>query len=87
MEKQEEQEEEEEQEADEDEDEEEEAGIYREINCFLLQENEWSRSYSVTNQHPNLRWNFVIHEFLDPSAFPEGRRVLLVSFVRQLSCK
>ena len=37
--------------------------------------HEWSRSYRVTNQHPNLPWNFVTHGLLDPSAFPEKSRL------------
>ena len=34
----------------------------------------WSRSYRVTNQHPDLPWNFVTHGLLDPSAVPETSR-------------
>ena len=41
-------------------------------NCFFLRENEWSRSYKATNQHPSLPWNFITHGFLDPSSFPEN---------------
>ena len=40
--------------------------MVREINWFFLQKNEWSASYRVTNQHPNLPWNFITHGFLDP---------------------
>ena len=43
---------------------------YREIKLLLSAGNEWSQSYRVTNQRPNLPWNFmtVSHGFLDPSA-------------------
>ena len=37
--------------------------------CFFLQENAWSLSHRVTNQHPHLPWNFMTHGFLGPSAF------------------
>ena len=30
-----------------------------------------ARSYTETNQHNNLPWNFISHGFLDPSAFPD----------------
>ena len=36
-----------------------------------LPENERSRSYRVTNRHPNLPWNFMTHGFLHPSVFLE----------------
>ena len=42
-------------------------------NCFFLQENEWSQSYKVTRQHPNLAWNFMTLGFLDPFAFPDQK--------------
>ena len=47
------------------------AKLQGEKNCFFffLQENKWSRSYRVTNQHPNLPWHFMTHGFLDPSTF------------------
>ena len=38
-------------------------------NGFFLQESERSRSYRVTNQHPNLPWNFVTHVILSPPHF------------------
>ena len=37
-----------------------------------MQENEWSRSYSVTTQHPNLLWNSVTHAFLDLKLVSSG---------------
>ena len=37
------------------------------IKMLLSAGNEWSRSYRVTNQHPNLPWNFMTHGFLDLS--------------------
>ena len=39
--------------------------------AFFLWERKWSRSYRVTNQHPNLPWGFMTHGFLDPFAFPD----------------
>ena len=32
----------------------------------VLLEDEWLRSYRVTNQHPDLPWNLMTHGFLDP---------------------
>ena len=31
------------------------------------------RSYRVTNQHPNLPWNFMTHGFLDLSSFTKAK--------------
>ena len=42
------------------------------LKFFFLREDEWSRSYRVTKQHPSLPWNFMTHGFLDRSAFPDS---------------
>ena len=41
----------------------------------FCRKDERMRSYRVTNQHPNLPWNFMTHGFLDPSAFPDFKHV------------
>ena len=45
--------------------------------CFWLfpQDHECSRSYKVTNQHPNLPWNSITHGFLDPSVLPDKHKM------------
>ena len=58
----------------------------------------WSRSYRVTNPHPNLAWNFMTHGFLYRFAFagligafwaphldfPEDRITFVVLMTNQL---
>ena len=45
------------------------------IKLFVLQGNEWSRSYRETNQHPSLPWNFITHGFLDLSGTGDSQRI------------
>ena len=49
-----------------------------EIKLLLSARIGCSRSYRVTNPHPNLPWNFMAHGLLDPSAFPDSTSQLVL---------